>query len=125
MRRNFLVTFFIFVAVFLLDCLSIFAAERLEELFLRSDYPAVIEEASLVLSRGSNQSDLDKVYFYLGLSNMRMGNFSEARNDFNILLRNYEKSRFKERTNLVLADTYFLEENYLAAKKQEWLSMKE
>ena len=117
MRRNFLVTFFVIIAVFLLDCLSIFAAERIEELFLRSDYPAVIEEASLVLSRGSNQPDLDRVYFYLGLSNMRMGNFSEARNDFNILLGNYQKSRFKERANLALADTYFLEENYLAAKK--------
>ncbi len=91
------------------------AADKLEELFLLADYPGVIEEGARILSFEPLSPERDLVYYYMGLSNMKLGNFSEARNDFQIILKNFNTSKFKERANLALADTYFLEENYAQA----------
>lgn len=103
------------IATILFNC-AISRAEKIEELFLNNDYPAVIDEAGSILSKGTNQPNADKVYYYLGLSNIRLGNFSEARNDLNILLRDFTNSKFKDRASLAIADSFFLEENYLEAK---------
>ncbi|MDP2939722.1 MAG: tetratricopeptide repeat protein [Candidatus Omnitrophota bacterium] len=104
------------ILILLINFTNLFAGDKIEELFLRSDYPSVIEEASRILSQDKTSPNLDKVYFYLGLSNMKLGNFAEARNDFNIILREFPNSKLKERVNLSIADLYFLEENYPEAK---------
>ncbi len=115
MKRRIVSTVVIYTLIFLSICHFVFASEKIEELYLRSDYPAVIGESGKILSKGANQPNLDKVYFYLGLSNMKLGNLAEARNDFNILLRNFSSSKLKDRANLAIADTYFWEENYSQA----------
>ncbi len=91
------------------------SAERLEELFLLADYPGVIEEGGRFLSFEPLSPYRDEVYYYMGLSNMKLGNFSEARNDFQIISKNFNASKFKQMADMAMADTYFLEENYSQA----------
>lgn len=108
---------FLLIIVLFFCCASAFAYEKIEELYLRSDYPAVIEEGARILSGGSDAKNQDRVYYFMGLSNMKIGNFQEARNDFNLLLKDFPNSSLKQMANLGFADTYFLEENYAEANK--------
>jgi tetratricopeptide (TPR) repeat protein len=91
------------------------SVQKMEELFLLSDYSAVVEEGNRILSFEPTSYQRDEVYFYLGLSNIKLGSFAEARKNFELILNNFPASKFTERAKLSLADTYFLEEDYQQA----------
>lgn len=77
--------------------------------YLHGDHEEVMEKLK---SAGDN----DRALFLSGLANTKMGEYAKARSDFNELQKNYPNSQLKDATVIKLADTYFLEGNYLKAK---------
>jgi len=55
---------------------------------------------------------LDELYYLLSLSYLKDGNYLRASDIFEIILREFKGSRFKEDALLALGDTYFLRGDY-------------
>jgi len=60
--------------------------------------------------------DNDETIYFLGLSYMKIANYSKARPFFRKLIRHYPKSKFYDLSMVKLADTYFFEKDYSQAK---------
>lgn len=86
--------------------------------FLNGDYKSAILEGEKILATSESQSaGLDELYYLLGLSYLKDGNFLRASDIFEIILREFRKSDFKEGAKIGLADTYFLREDFTKAKQ--------
>ena len=59
----------------------------------------------------------DETLYYLGLSYMKIGDYSKARTSLRRLLHRFSGSSFYEPGMVKLADTYFLEKDYPRAKE--------
>ena len=59
----------------------------------------------------------DQTLYYLGLSYIKIGDYSKARTSLRRLLRRFTDSSFYEPGMIKLADTYFLEKDYSRAKE--------
>jgi tetratricopeptide (TPR) repeat protein len=83
--------------------------------FLNRDYNACINEGEKILARAGNSSELDSLYYLLGLSYLKEGNYLRASDIFEIILKEFKNSRFKEEARLGLGDAYFLRADYKKA----------
>jgi tRNA-2-methylthio-N6-dimethylallyladenosine synthase len=105
-------------AVFL--SLSLFAnvyaseLERVKVAFLSRDYRLAISEGESLIGRDAYSGDL---YYLLGLSYMKVGNFTRSQECFKEVIKDLKGSRLKEEASLGLADSLFLEGNFEAAKE--------
>ena len=109
-----LVIFFIFfIFVDTGYCLNL---DRLKVDFLNGDYKSAILEGEKILANAGQSRDLDQLYYILGLSYMKDGNYLRASDIFEIILKEFAESRFKEEAKLSLADTYYLRLNYAGAE---------
>jgi len=88
---------------------------RMREYFLRGDYSSCIKEGERILADTKDYKDIDAVYYLLGLSYMKEGNYLRASDIFEIILQEFKNSPFKEEAKLGLADTYFLRGDYTKA----------
>ncbi len=59
----------------------------------------------------------DETLYYLGLSYIKIGDYSKARTSLRRLLHRFPGSSFYEPSMIKLADTYFLEKDYSRAKE--------
>ena len=77
--------------------------------FLKGEYKAVIEEGEQCLSTATSRSaNLDELYYLLGLSYFKDGNYLRASDIFEIILKEFPKSRYRIEAELGDADTYFM-----------------
>ena len=76
--------------------------------FLNGDYKAAIFEGERILANSRHSSDLDELYYLLGLSYTREGNYLRASDIFEIILREFKASKFKDEAKLGLGDSYLL-----------------
>ncbi len=86
--------------------------DKLNSLFLSQDYKAAILEGEKILAAKGTSSDLDELYYILGLSYMRDANYLRASDIFEIIINEYKNSPLKEDATLSLADTYFLRQDF-------------
>ena len=84
--------------------------------FLKGDYKQSILEGEKILANVGQSRDLDQLYYILGLSYMKDGNYLRASDIFEIILKEFKESKFKEEAKLGLADTYFLRSDYNKAQ---------
>ncbi len=85
--------------------------------FLNGDYKSAISEGEKVLTKYTAHSpDLDELYYFLGLSYLKDGNYLRASDIFDIILREFKGSHFKNEAKLALGDTYFLKGDYNKAQ---------
>jgi len=86
-------------------CLNI---DKVKVAFLSGDYKAAILEGERVLAVEGHSPDVDELYYLLGLSYLKDGNYLRASDIFEIILREFTNSSFKEKARLGLGDIDFL-----------------
>lgn len=94
---------------------------------LSADYAGAIKEGERVLAASSASSEnLDELYYILGLSYLKSGNYLRASDIFEIILKEFKNSLFKDQTLLGLGDALFLKGDYAGAggKYRELLNAK-
>lgn len=108
----------IFFICFLLMAERAFCAEldRVKVYFLKGDYKAAISEGEKLLATYRFSSHSDELYYFLGLSYSRDGNYLRASDIFEIILKEFKDSPFRDEAILGLGDTYFLRGDYGKAK---------
>jgi len=91
-------------------CLNI---DKIKIYFLNGDYKSTISEGEKVLTKYSAHSpNLDELYYILGLSYLKDGNYLRASDIFEIILKEFKDSLFKDEAKLSLGDTYFLKGDF-------------
>jgi tetratricopeptide (TPR) repeat protein len=80
--------------------------------FLNGDYSACINEGEKILAGSANPKELDGLYYLLGLSYLKEGNYLRASDIFEIILKEFKNSPFKDEARLGLGDIYFLNSQY-------------
>jgi tetratricopeptide (TPR) repeat protein len=92
--------------------------DKLKTSFLNAEYDEAIKEGENILSRQGYSRDMDELYYLLGLSYLKVGNFLRASDIFEIILREFKESGFKAEAQLGLGDTFFLRGDFTAAEQQ-------
>ncbi|MFH1396954.1 MAG: SPOR domain-containing protein [Candidatus Omnitrophota bacterium] len=95
---------------------------------LSSNYAGAIKEGERVLAASSASSEnLDELYYFLGLSYLKSGNYLRASDIFEIILKEFKNSRFENEALLGLGDALFLKGDYAGAegKYRELLNAKD
>lgn len=94
---------------------------------LSANYTEAIKEGERVLAASSASSEnLDELYYFLGLSYLKSGNYLRASDIFEIILKEFKNSQFKNQALLGLGDALFLKGDYAGAagKYKELLNAK-
>lgn len=86
--------------------------------YLKGDYNACINECEKILAKSDHAADIDQLYYLAGLSYLKAGNYLRASDIFEIILKEFKGSRFKNEAVLCLGDAYFLSGDYPKAKAQ-------
>jgi len=89
--------------------------EKARFCFLNGDYSACINEGEKILAGSSYSRDVDSLYYLLGLSYLKEGNYLRASDIFEIILKEFKNSSFEEEARLGLGDAYFLSGDYSRA----------
>lgn len=77
--------------------------------FLSGDYRAAILEGEKLLAKDAHS---DELYYLLGLCYLKDANYLRASDIFEIILREFKNSKFKDEAQLGLGDTYFLRQDF-------------
>jgi len=86
--------------------------DKVKVYFLEGDYKSAILEGEKLLAGEAQSARSDELYYILGLSYLKDGNYLRASDIFEIILKEFKNSAFKEETSLGLGDTYFLKGDY-------------
>ncbi len=93
--------------------------DKIKEYFISGDYKAAISEGENILAKTGNTSfGLDELYYFLGLSYMKTGNYLRASDIFEIIGSEFKKSSLIKDAALALGDTFFLSGDYDKAEKK-------
>jgi len=93
--------------------------DQVKAYFLNGNYKSAISEGEKALSKYNIHSPgLDELYYVMGLSYLKDGNYLRASDIFEIILHEFKYSRFKDEAKLSLGDTYFLKQDYDKAEQQ-------
>ena len=85
--------------------------------FLSGDYKTAIEEGEKALAGLDKPNvNLDELYYILGLSYMKEGNYLRASDIFEIILKEIKNSALRNDAQLALGDTYFMQADYAHAQ---------
>jgi tetratricopeptide (TPR) repeat protein len=90
--------------------------DKVNAYFLAGDYKSAIAEGEKILAGHAYSGEMDELYYVLGLSYMKDGNYLRASDIFEIILNEFRNSRFKEPAMMGLGDTYFLRGDLARAK---------
>ena len=118
-RKSFHSIIFICVLVFTSTSVAYsLNLDRAKIYFLKGDYSACVNECETILAHSRYSKDLDELYYILGLSYLKQGNLLRASDIFEIILREFKDSGFREEAMLGLGDVYFLKSDYEGAQNQ-------
>jgi len=99
-------------------CIGIFnnayalGLEKIKVDILKEDYKAAITEGEKILAQvRPDTAGLDELYYILGISYLKDGNYLRASDIFEIILNEFKKSKFHDQAKLGLADTFLLRDN--------------
>lgn len=85
--------------------------------FLSADYKAAISTGENILAgSAASAAGLDELYYLLGLSYLKDGNYLRASDIFEIIIKELKGASFKEEAMLGLGDSYFLQGNFNKAE---------
>jgi len=102
-----------FVIIFNVYALNL---DKVKVNFLNGDYKSAILEGEKILASAGNSSGLDELYYILGLSYLKDGNYLRASDIFEIILKEFRNSQFQEEAKLGLGDAYFLRGDFSKAE---------
>lgn len=86
--------------------------DKVKVAFLNGDYKAAITEGERVLAVEGYSKDIDQLYYILGLSYFKDGNHLRASDIFEIVIKEFNNSSFKDKARLGLGDIDFVKGNF-------------
>jgi len=86
--------------------------DKLKIYFLQGDYKSAIIEGEKIIAGTGQSYGADELYYILGLSYLKDENFLRASDIFEIILKEFKESKFKEQAKLGLSDAYFLKGDF-------------
>jgi tetratricopeptide (TPR) repeat protein len=89
--------------------------DRMRVLFLSGDYDACIAEGEKLLAGPGYSRQMDELYYLLALSYLKQGNYLRSSDIFEIILKEFKDSAYKEAALVGLGDAYFLSNDYTKA----------
>ena len=114
---NFGFTFYILHFTFISNAYAL-NIDKVKVYFLNGDYKSAISEGERVLTKYTVHSpNLDELYYILGLSYLKDGNYLRASDIFEIIIKEFQDSAFADDAKLSLGDTYFLKGDYDKARR--------
>jgi len=91
--------------------------DRIKAFYLQGDYKSAITEGEkLIAVSGQDSRGLDELYYLLGVSYLKDGNYLRACDIFEIILNECAGSKFHDEALLGLGDTYYLRGQYQDAQ---------
>ena len=90
--------------------------DKVKVYFLGGDYKSAILEGEELLASEAQSARCDELYYILGLSYLKDGNALRASDIFEIILKEFRDSAFKEEAGLGLGDSYFLRGDFSKAQ---------
>ena len=105
----------IFLIIFSLVSLQALGSDSLDEAYesyLRGDYSGSIYEA---LDKNVKPQESDRSFYLLGMSYLKLGDYSTARNYFRKIIKKYPGSKHYYSSLIKLGDAYFLENDFKKA----------
>ncbi len=91
--------------------------DKLKAYILNADYKSAISEGERLIAASGHDYRSDELYYLLGVSYLKNGNYLRASDIFEIILKEFNDSPFRDAARLGLGDTYFLREDYQSAKE--------
>lgn len=120
-RKNKLVTTHkkIFIFLFLVLAMAVRleakdnSLDRIEEAFLKSDYELSESLAKdLLANKRLSEGIEDRLYYILALSQLKEGQYEEAKNNFKIIIARYRGSQFVDDAYIGIGDCFYLKEDF-------------
>lgn len=112
---NFILLFILALFISQGYCLNL---DKVKFYFLSGNYENSIKEGEKVLAAAvSDSDDLDELYYILGLSYLKDGNYLRASDVFEIIIKEFKDSSFQDEAVIGLADTYFLRGDFIKAEE--------
>lgn len=103
--------------VILRSPLSFANITELETAIIQQDFTQAHKLANKLLTRDLNAEEAQEVKFYLGLSHLRLGEYSQAREVFESLVEKKNDPQLRDRAYLGLFNSYYLNEEYKQASR--------
>ncbi len=101
----------------LVRCAYALDLDKVKVNLLSAKYTEAIKEGEKILAASrANSVDLDELYYFLGLSYLKSGNYLRASDIFEIILKEFKDSWFKNQALLGLGDALFLKGDYPGAE---------
>ncbi|MDO8662538.1 MAG: SPOR domain-containing protein [Candidatus Omnitrophota bacterium] len=108
---TFIFTFLLFTFTSICHALNL---DSLKTNLLKGDYKAAIAEGEKLIAKDPHS---DELYYLLGLCYLKDGNYLRASDIFEVIIKEFNRSRFKEEALLGLGDTYLLREDFEKARQ--------
>ena len=89
--------------------------DRMRACFVGQDYDACITEGERLLAGSGYSRETDQLYYLLALSYLKQGNYLRASDIFEIILKEFKDTQYKEESLLGIGDAYFLKGDYAKA----------
>lgn len=107
----------VFMLLILPDAARALDIDKVKIHLLAGDYKAAIAEGEKIVARTSSRAyGMDELYYVLALSYMKDDNLLRASDIFEIILKEYKDSKFKEEAMMGLGDTHLLRHDYANAR---------
>lgn len=89
----------------------------LKQSYISGDYEMAIKEGEKIMARSNYSSPgMDELYYFLGLSYLKDGNYLRASDIFEIIINEFKSSQFVKDAKLGLADIDYFKGDYDAAR---------
>ena len=113
---SFCVLIFSFTFLLLTFTVTCYALDlsRIKACLLNGDYKSAITEGERLIA-GNPHSD--ELYYLLGLAYLKDTNYLRSSDIFEVIIKEFSGSKFKEEATLGLGDTYLLREDFAKARK--------
>ena len=95
-------TFLLFIFTF--NCYAT-DLESLKANLIRGDYKAAVNEGEKLIAKDPHS---DELYYLLGLCYLKDGNYLRSSDIFEVIIKEFSNSRFKDEARLGLGDSYLL-----------------
>lgn len=86
--------------------------KNVEALILEGAYQQAASECERILGGRPTSAVAVRAHYLRGICLLKGGKYSQAREDFDLVLRRFRRSGFCDDATLSIADSYFLEGNY-------------
>ncbi len=90
--------------------------DKMKVSFLNADYKAAISEGEKIMAGSAQSQESEELYYLLGLSYLKDGNYLRASDIFEIILNEFKTSKFRDEAMLGLGDTYLLKGDFTQAE---------